>query len=1208
MAQGMEPQLAALIHLAGPQGLIGEYLLHELPGSGRKLWARVIDVDHASGKFWLEDARGELLHRLVDKSELSIGIGTRYPQDTLLTRLSEFGLRHDIFEVAIPGAPPGAPLGQMGHADQAQQPPQGQQIPEQQPARRVRIPDPPAVTPGAAVINALTPGFMREADLAGGAARLERAFKEFVQKGSLISHMEAALRKIPRDSPAWHTKLEQLFEIYKEPDPKVAHLMAAVYFYANQINFVSLDLEYLADGFVSDMKLALEEAGDSSAWSAETVRDLEKKIKKTYEEYRKEAAEQVGEGHARPNVVRGAGGTDPAAPAKAPVGGASEALRIASAMIEEIATIALRQIDQAVAFFFVSETAAAAQPKLTFLNLARGTSPDQKANETAGTRPEPPQKAGGTGAPERVSPRIRCETVSGRQGEALLTTSPGGNAPCPAEPDDKPQTPAHKEGTSLPKPPAQPPSPESIAPEMEQDESEPDLVSDPLVRGSATVLQNCSHQFFMGLKVRSAATPDKEQLRKAMRETLDLAPGPKTGEEMTQEQKAEIEDWLKNVGAHAYDPDQFVAGSFERHLPAWEEMLKDSKRESSKRVLKMLRSGVRPQFVGTDEADTKKREQVQSMLARTVGAAEVDAMLTGQVPHPVEFDNHRSFYDNSEFAVGEVVKMVVNRTLEVYGPSDGKPKVVNPLGVVNLPKGRLVVNARYVNLFSKRQAFKYETLREVLTFLTERGFFTTWDFKAGYYHLLIHPAYRKYFGIKVGHVYMHYNGMCFGWSEACFVYTLLTQEAAKELRLRSIPISSYLDDGLTGTLDFWRCAWSTVLVVKTLTLLGAVFSLPKCNLWPQQEGPWLGFVIDTIRQRFAVSPAKMEKLRTALRELAECAEVTPRLLARVAGKVISVSPAVLPAALYSRPFFAAIQAPRRVERVPAQRWYPRSIAVEAGSDALESGFGGTIKIPGKEKLTVAGALSDEEKRMSSTAREMVAFLRVLTEARARAGDALQGAAVLLLGDNQGAVRAVNAMNSRAPDVNEAVRQLFELCVEADFDIIAQWRPRAEMQEEDDLSKHQDSSDWGLGDSEVRRVLSHFGVEPAIDLFGSETWHVTERFVSLHLAPGAQAADAMRTDWSELLAPGDVAWVFPPVRLLSDVIQAVRRYRTDCVIIVPEAPATNWWMALQNIGTEACMTGPLELPRSASICTPSFRVPQGTVNPAMYKLRAFGIRW
>lgn len=193
---------------------------------------------------------------------------------------------------------PAAPVETEG----AQQPAQAQ--PPQQ-ARRVTIPELPVFTPGAAMLNALTPGL---AGMAGSAARLERAFKDFVQKDSLISHMEAALRKVPKDARAWFTKAEQLFELYKEPDPKAAHLMAAVFFYATQINFVSLDLEYLADGYVSAMKMAIEEAGDSGKWTAETIRDLEKQIKKEFEDYRKEAQTQVGEGNAIPLALRGSGG------------------------------------------------------------------------------------------------------------------------------------------------------------------------------------------------------------------------------------------------------------------------------------------------------------------------------------------------------------------------------------------------------------------------------------------------------------------------------------------------------------------------------------------------------------------------------------------------------------------------------------------------------------------------------------------------------------------------------------------------------------------------------------------------------------------------------------------------------------------------------------------------------------------------------------
>lgn len=38
------------------------------------------------------------------------------------------------------------------------------------------------------------------------------------------------------------------------------------------------------------------------------------------------------------------------------------------------------------------------------------------------------------------------------------------------------------------------------------------------------------------------------------------------------------------------------------------------------------------------------------------------------------------------------------------------------------------------------------------------------------------------------------------------------------------------------------------MVIRFLTLLGAVFSLPKCQFWPTQEGDWLGFVVDTVSQ------------------------------------------------------------------------------------------------------------------------------------------------------------------------------------------------------------------------------------------------------------------------------------------------------------------------------------------------------------------------
>lgn len=88
--------------------------------------------------------------------------------------------------------------------------------------------------------------------------------------------------------------------------------------------------------------------------------------------------------------------------------------------------------------------------------------------------------------------------------------------------------------------------------------------------------------------------------------------------------------------------------------------------------------------------------------------------------------------------------------------------------------------------------------------------------------------------------------------------------------------------------------------------------------------------------------------------------------------------------------------------------------------------------------------------------------------------------------------------------------------------------------------------------------------------------------------------------------GETAWIFPPVRLLREVIQAVRRFHTDCILVVPLTDATNWWLALQQLRTVARIEGPVKLPRSTDVCIPSHRVPAGTVNPALYRLQAYKI--
>jgi hypothetical protein len=246
------------------------------------------------------------------------------------------------------------------------------------------------------------------------------------------------------------------------------------------------------------------------------------------------------------------------------------------------------------------------------------------------------------------------------------------------------------------------------------------------------------------------------------------------------------------------------------------------------------------------------------------------------------------------------------------------------------------------------------------------------------------------------------------------------QEVAMEIRIRKTPLSSYLDDGFTADDLETQCLRAIVCIIKLITLLGGTFSLGKCEFSPRQVRGWLGFLVNSRAESFTVADTKLAKVAAALQELLETPTVSPRQLASVAGKLIALSPAMIPASLYSRPLFEAIRgkiswdtifpSPQAVRQMAqmfldnmadwnGRRWFPRPILLQAGSDASKFGFGGTILMPGTSPKLLLGQLSPEEMNMSSTAREVLGFYRVLQAASQMEPDNIRDSAILIRGDN-----------------------------------------------------------------------------------------------------------------------------------------------------------------------------------------------------------------
>jgi hypothetical protein len=92
------------------------------------------------------------------------------------------------------------------------------------------------------------------------------------------------------------------------------------------------------------------------------------------------------------------------------------------------------------------------------------------------------------------------------------------------------------------------------------------------------------------------------------------------------------------------------------------------------------------------------------MLRRVVPPQRIPAMLSGRLPHKVEFANHQSLYDKWDFTMDQVIKLLEYEAVGIWTEQE-EPVVINQMGVVDSAgKDRLILNGRYINLLPRSVA------------------------------------------------------------------------------------------------------------------------------------------------------------------------------------------------------------------------------------------------------------------------------------------------------------------------------------------------------------------------------------------------------------------------------------------------------------------------------------------------------------------------
>ncbi|GAQ80066.1 putative DNA/RNA polymerases [Klebsormidium nitens] len=396
--------------------------------------------------------------------------------------------------------------------------------------------------------------------------------------------------------------------------------------------------------------------------------------------------------------------------------------------------------------------------------------------------------------------------------------------------------------------------------------------------------------------------------------------------------------------------------------------------------------------------------------------------------------------------------------------------------------------------------FQYDKLRDVLVFTFPGSFMVTGDLKSGYFHVPIHPAYWKYFGFKIGKKTFFYKVLCFGFAQACWVFTTVMKEPIVELRRLGIPLSGYVDDLFTAAETFGKALRQILFTRSPVRSSGGLLrpSQMPAGTAPGTEVVGLPRQLN-FTETFSLTEARRIRIEKALQEIVDRKLTSARAIAKLAGMLASAAPAVLPVSIYSRSLYEAL-------------------SNRTGWDAL---FPNPETVVQTAKFWLENLGSQEEALRSSSEREVGGYAAALQVVAEQAPEEIKGRSVLVIGDSQAGVSALTKCRSAAPFINSALQKLVELSRAYDFDIAARWVPREEIEEADALSREPDPSDWGLSPKLYNEVTEFFSVRPAVDLFASSHLHVAPVFVSKYYTPECSGILAQSLDWSRIVARGQL---------------------------------------------------------------------------------------
>lgn len=568
-----------------------------------------------------------------------------------------------------------------------------------------------------------------------------------------------------------------------------------------------------------------------------------------------------------------------------------------------------------------------------------------------------------------------------------------------------------------------------------------------------------------------------------------------------------------------------------------------------------------------------------------------------------------------KFANEELTRLFVIKAIEEDdGVGDG---YIFPMGAVPKPhephKWRMICDitdhGNGPNNFMGDKPFKMETIDDLLNQIGKEWWAITFDLRAGFHHLQVHPDFRRWLRFMWAGKLFHFNVMPFGPKHSPWIFHKVVREFVLILRrgctikgcdhtscrFRAAPhgvvIGPFVDDFcIAAATRLTLLRIRDEILVPLMQEMGWIRAIGKGCWEPAQIWNFLGLTIDTVEGKVLIPEEKLVRYIANIETILSKRQLPIRELASVAGKIVSVMRAFAPALIFLRSSFALIGSVTDgaegwstvVELTAEARqdliwvrdhlrscngrfaWRPAQIVILATDAASSVGWGATLKCQGSPLLKAQGQWSQSDREQDIYILEMRAILNSIRAFK----DKLRGKRIQILTDNM-ICRHTLPAGSRIQELRMLVKEIHHLVMSLDATIVdVAWIPTELNVIPDHLSRLIDTNDWVVTEATWAMIFSTWP-KLTVDRFASSENARLPKFNTRFAHPLCQMYNCMAQDWSQ---QDGMSYACPPMAMIGQVLQLIAQQRSKAVVVVPYWPQQPWWPRLQRMMKKSIQLG------------------------------------